>query len=176
MHFSVCLSQNLIFFNEEETITFKKNELININGQKYRYQKPIKNSTKIHLLKLGFIKEENIELDTSKIEIFRTYKRFKISNALKMAYFGFGTGTIVGVLGGFYEGYNWNAGGNSLSRIEKIGVGTFFGLISGVFKGIIYGLPSGLVYGFISMGKDNLNLSNDYMIKFHYNRNLSSNE
>ena len=167
----MCLSQNLIFFNDGETITFKKNELININGQKYRYKKPIRNSTKIHLLKLGFIKQENIQLDTSKIETFRKYKRFKISNALKMGYFGFGTATILGVLGGFHEGYNWNAGGGSLSEIEKIGVGTFFGLVSGFFTGIVYGMPSGLIYGFISFGENNLNFSNDYTLKFDNNRN-----
>ena len=101
MHLSVCLSQNLIFFNDEKTITFKKNELININGQKYRYKKPINNSTKIHLVKLGFIKQENTQLDIIKIETFRNYKRFKIFNALKMGYFGFGTATMLGVLGGF---------------------------------------------------------------------------
>ena len=176
LHFSICLSQNLIFFNDGESITFKKNELININGQKYRYQKPIKNSTKIHLLKSGFIKQENIQFDTSKIETFRKYKRFKISNALKMGYFGFGTATILGVLGGFHEGYNWNAGGGSLSGIEKIGVGTFFGLVSGFFTGIAYGLPSGLVYGFLSLGENNLNFSKDYTLKFDNNRNLLGRE
>ena len=171
MHLSVCLSQNLIFFNDGETITFKKNELININGQKYQYKKPINNSTKIHLLKLGFIKQENIQLDTSKIETFRKYKRFKISNALKMGYFGFGTATILGVLGGFHERYNWNAGGGSLSQIEKIGVGTFFGLIGGIFTGVVYGLPTGLVYGFVSLGENNLNFYKDYTLKFDNSRN-----
>ena len=176
MHLSVCLSQNLIFFNDGETIIFKKNELININGQKYQYKKPINNSTKIHLLKLGFIKQENIQLDTSKIETFRKYKRFKISNALKMGYFGFGTATILGVLSGFHEGYNWNAGGGSLSQIEKMGVGTFFGLVGGVFTGVVYGLPTGLVYGFVSLGENNLNFSKDYTLKFDNNRNLFSRE
>ena len=176
MHLSVCLSQNLIFFNDGETITFKKNELININGQKYRYKKPINNSTKIHLLKLGFIKQENIELDTSKIETFRKYKRYKISKTLKMGYFGFGTATILGVLGGFYEGYNWNSGGGSLSEIEKIWLGTFFGLVSGVFKGVVYGLPSGLVYGFVSLEENNLNFSKDFTLKFDNNRNLLGRE
>ena len=164
-------SQSLIFFNSEETIAFKKNELININGQKYRYLRPLKNRTKIHLLKSSFIKQENIQFDIGKIETFRKYKRFKISNALRMAYFGFGTATIFGALSGFHEGYNWNAGGNSLSRIEKIGVGTFFGLVGGFFTGIVYGLPSGLVYGFISLGENNLNYSIDYTLKFDNNKN-----
>ena len=176
MHLSVCLSQNLIFFNDGETIIFKKNELININGQKYRYKKPINNSTKIHLLKVGFIKQENTQLDISKIETFRKYKRFKIFNALKMGYFGFGTATMLGVLGGFYEGYNWNSGSGSLSEIEKIWLGTFFGLVSGVFKGVVYGLPSGLVYGFVSLGENNLNFSKDFTLKFDNNRNILSRE
>ena len=88
-------SQSLVFSNSEETIAFKKNELININGQKYRYLRPLKNRTKIHLLKSSFIKQENIQFDIGKIETFRKYKRFKISNALRMAYFGFGTATIL---------------------------------------------------------------------------------
>ena len=173
---SILLSQNLVFFNDEESIIFKENELITINGQKYRYQKPIKNSTKIHLLKSGFIKQENIQFDISKIETFRKYKRFKISNALKMGYFGCGTATILGVLGGFHEGYNWNAGGGSISEIEKIGVGIFFGLVGGFFRGIAYGLPSGLVYGFLSLGENNLNFSKDYTIKFYNIRNSFSQE
>ncbi len=176
LHFSICSSQNLIFFNGRESITFKKNELININGQKYRYQKPVKNSTKIHLLKLGFIKQENIQFDTSKIETFRKYKRFKISNALRIGYFGCGTATILGALGGFREGYNWNAGGGSLSEIEKIGVGTLFGLVGGVFSGIAYGLPSGLVYGFLSFEENNLEFYKDYTLKFDNNRNSFSQE
>tara|TARA_B000000609_G_C23967728_1_gene237564 strand:+ start:49 stop:606 length:558 start_codon:yes stop_codon:yes gene_type:complete len=168
---NLTASQNLAFTNNQETIIFKKNELINLNGQKYRYLRPLKNRTKIHLLKSSFIKKENIQFDIGKIETFRKYKRFKISNALRMAYFGFGTATILGALSGFNEGYNWNAGGDSLSRIEKIGVGTFFGLVGGFFKGIVYGLPSGLVYGFISLGENNLNYSIDYSLKFDNNKN-----
>ena len=168
---SFIFSQNLVFFNSEETITFKKNELINLNGEKYQYLRPLKNRTKIHLIKSSFIKKENIQFDIGKIKTFRKYKRFKISNALRMAYFGFGTATILGALNGFHEGYNWNAGGNSLSRIEKIGVGTFFGFVGGFFTGIVYGLPSGLVYGFISLGENNLNYSIDYTLKFDNNKN-----
>ena len=99
-------SQTLVFFNNQDTITFKKNELIKINGQRYLYQKAIKNQTQIHLIAYGLFKKEHITLDTSKIETFRKYKRFKISNALKVGYFGCGTATILGVLGGFHEGYN----------------------------------------------------------------------
>ena len=93
-----------------------------------------------------------------------------------MGYFGFGTVTLLGVLGGFYEGYNWNSGGGSLSEIEKIWLGTFFGLVSGVFRGVVYGLPSGLVYGFVSLGENNLNFSKDFTLKFDNNRNLLGRE
>ena len=62
---NLVLSQNLVFTNNQETITFKKNELININGQKYLYQKAVKNKTQIHLIKSGFLRKENITLDTS---------------------------------------------------------------------------------------------------------------
>ena len=52
--FNFLSSQDLIFFNDEETISFKKNELININDQKYRYLGAFNNNTQIRLTKSKF--------------------------------------------------------------------------------------------------------------------------
>ena len=35
---NIPVSQNLVFYNNQDTIRFKENELININGQKYFYK------------------------------------------------------------------------------------------------------------------------------------------
>ena len=83
---NIGFSQTLVFFNNQDTITFKKNELIKINGQKYLYQKAIKNQTQIHLIESGLFKKEHITLETSKIETFRKYERFRISNSLKTGF------------------------------------------------------------------------------------------
>ena len=86
---SILLSQNLVFFNDKESITFKNNELITINGKEYRYEKALKNRTQIRLLKSGFLRKENIVFDTDKIETFRTHKvRFSTRNAFKKAFKG----------------------------------------------------------------------------------------
>ena len=67
--FNLVLSQNLVFTNNQETIIFKKNELININGQKYLYQKAVKNKTHIHLIKSGLLRKENITMFIAKLDI-----------------------------------------------------------------------------------------------------------
>ena len=163
---NLVLSQNLVFTNNQRTITFKKNELININGQKYRYQKAVKNKTQIHLLKSGFFKRENITLDTNQIDTFSKYNRFNISNALKMGYFGFGSGAIYGAMYVLLDGSFQNAGSRYQSKIEKVSVGTFFSLISGLLTGILVGMPTGLVYGFFSFSEDNIHSSHGFTLKF----------
>ena len=42
------VSQNLVFYNNQDTIRFKENELININGQKYFYKNANENNTKLN--------------------------------------------------------------------------------------------------------------------------------
>ena len=55
---SILLSQNLVFFDDKESIIFKENELITINGEEYRYEKALKNRTQIRLLKSGFFRKK----------------------------------------------------------------------------------------------------------------------
>ena len=151
-------SQTLVFFNNQDTITFKKNELIKINGQKYLYQKAIKNQTQIHLIESGLFKKEHITLDTSKIGTFRKYERFRIFNSLEKAGFGLVTGIFTGGLYGFLHCSNGRCGKFPTGLIVML-----FGGISGTALG-----TSGLVYGFISLGEDSLRYSQDYTLKFDY--------
>ena len=163
--FNLVLSQNLVFTNNQETIIFKKNELININGQKYLYQKAVKNKTQIHLIKSGFLRNENIILDTSKIETFRTHKvRFSGRNALKKAIKGFKVGLGVGGLLGFAIPFGTDRG----SVVEKTTGGLFLGSMLGIMVGSIYGAPIGFVYGLVTRGESELHISYYYNIKFKY--------
>ena len=147
-------SQDLIFFNDEGTISFKENELININDQKYRYVGASK-----------FLGTENIILDTSKIETFRTHTiRFSGRNALKNGLkgfkVGFGFSALLGVA--FPFGLNMD------SIVEKATAGLFYGSVLGIIVGSTYGAPIGFVYGLVTRGESELHISYYYNIKFKY--------
>lgn len=167
---NIGVSQNLVFFNHKEAIEFKKNELININGQKYRYQKAIKNRTQIHLLKPGFQRKKNITIDTSKIITFRMFKsRYSHKYAFKKALSGFKNGFICGgslglVSGLFWEGFT---GAPKPSIGEKAAVGVFFGILFGSNLGVT-GALIGMVNGFFSKGESKVYFSDNYKIKFDY--------
>ena len=171
---SFLLSQNLIFFNDEESIIFKEDELITINGKEYRYEKALKNRTQIRLLKSGFLRKENIVLDTNKIETFRTHKvRFSTRNAFKKAFKGFKVGFVGCGVFAFGLGYDGSMGISS--KVEKIGAGIFVGSVFGTLFGTIIGAPVGFVYGFESLGESQIFNSNDYKIKFDDNINSNIN-
>ena len=167
---NLLLSQNLVFTNNQETITFKKNELISINGQRYLYKKAVNNKTQIHLIKSGFLRQENITLDTSKIESFRTHKvRFSGKNTLKKGFSGFKIGLTWGGTLGLGVGFGWEGfnGASKPSFAEKVGVGLLFGALAGASYGGAGGLI-GLVIGFFSKGESELYHSDYYKIKFDY--------
>ena len=171
---SILLSQNLVFFNDEESIIFKENELITINGKEYRYEKALKNRTQIRLLESGFLRKENIVLDTNKIETFRTHKvRYSTRNAFKKAFKGFKVGFAGCGVFAFGLGYDGSMG--ITSSVEKIGAGVFVGSVFGTLFGTIIGAPVGFVYGFESLGESKLYNSNDYKIKFDDNINSNVN-
>ena len=163
--FNFLSSQNLILFNDEETISFKRNELININDQKYRYVGAFNNNTQIRLTKSKFLGRESVILDTSKIETFRTHKvRFSGINALKKAFKGFKVGFGVGGLLGFALPFGTDRG----SVVEKTTGGLFLGSMLGIIVGSIYGAPIGFVYGLVTRGESELHISYYYNIKFDY--------
>ena len=171
---SIFPSQNLVFFNDEESIIFTENELITINGKEYRYEKALKSGTQIRLLKSGFLRKENIVLDTNKIETFRTHKvRFSTRNAFKKAFKGFKVGFVGCGVFAFGLGYDGSMGISS--KVEKIGAGIFLGSVLGTLFGTIIGAPVGFVYGFESLGESKLYNSNDYKIKFADNINSNIN-
>ena len=168
--FNLVLSQNLVFYNNHEIITIKKNELININGQNYRYIKALKNKTQIHLIKSGFLRKDNVTIDTSKIRTFRTHKvRFSKKNTLKKGFSGFKIGFTLGGALGLGLGLGWEGftGASKPSFVEKVGVGLFSGAFAGAYFGV-YGGLIGLVNGFFSKGESELYYSDYYKKKFDY--------
>jgi len=163
--FNFLSSQNLILFNDKETISFKINELININDQKYRYVGAFNNNTQIRLTKPKFLGKESVILDTSKIETFRTHKvRFSGRNALKKAIKSFKVGFGLGGLLGFAIPFGTDRG----SVVEKTTGGLFLGSMLGIMVGSIYGAPIGFVYGLVTRGESELHISYYYNIKFDY--------
>ena len=105
----------------------------------------------------GLFGKATIILDTSKIETFRKYERFRISNSLKTGFIGLVTGVsteVYMVLGASHGGW-----GNSPS--EDIAIGALFGMILGTYAGVLSG-TGGLIYGFISLGEGNLKYFNKY--------------
>ena len=170
--FNLVICQNLVFTNNQEKIIFKKNELININGQKYLYQKAVKNNSQIHLIKSGFLRRENITIDTNKIETFKTHKvRFSERNALTKGFYGLKKGFTYGGAFGLIFGLNWNGkGGPKPSISSKVGFGLGLGVLVGTYIGG-YGAIIGLAYGFFSKGESELYNSDNYKIKFDYNEN-----
>ena len=163
--FNFLSSQNLIFFNDEETIEFKKNELININDQKYRYAGTFNNNTQIRLTQSKFLGKEDVILDTSKIETFRTHKvRFSGRNALKKGFKGFKVGFAFGALLGVALPFGTDRG----SIVENATAGLFLGSVLGIIVGSTYGAPIGFVYGLVTRGESELHISYYYNIKFKY--------
>ena len=82
----IGFSQTLVFLGKQDTITFQEDDLIKLNGKKYIYQKAIKDKTQLQLLEPGLFRKATIILNTSKIETFRKYERFRISNSLNRFY------------------------------------------------------------------------------------------
>ena len=157
-------SQSLIFHGKQDTITFHENDLIKLNGKKYIYQKAIKNKTQLQLLEPGLLRKETIILNTSKIETFRKYARFRISNSLKTGFLGLVTGVSTGSLYGFL-GASHGGWGNSPK--EDIAIGALFGMILGTYAGVLTG-TGGLIYGFFSLRECNLKYINKYTLKFDH--------
>ena len=178
--FSFLLSQNLVFFNDEVTITFKENELIKINGQKYRYLGLEQNDTHFKAMKLsnskiGNIKKmESVIIDINDISSFQKYKRFRFTNVVKFSRTGFLCGSVLYAPISFYFGYTegdlnpifWGFG-NGRSDKNKLADGVKYGLIGGVIRGMS-AMTYSAVFGFITLGEDKLNFIYDYKVKFDY--------
>ena len=80
---NIPVSQNLVFYNNQDTIRFKENELININGQKYFYKNAHKNNTQLNTTNINNGLAVSFKLN----EIYtfqKYYKKYSINMLLKM--------------------------------------------------------------------------------------------
>ena len=64
-------ARNLTFYNVEDTIVFKVEELMEINGSKYRYLGSTLNDNNIRTLQLGMIDGRNVEINVDDIFTFQ---------------------------------------------------------------------------------------------------------
>ena len=148
--FNLVLSQNLVFYNNRDTIRFKENELININGQKYFYKNAHKNNTQLNTTNINNGLAVSFKLN----EIYtfqKYYKKYSIRYAFENAYSVFKAGFIgCGTLG-FLLGSSWGGEtGSGPSIIESFAAGTLIGVVSGITGGLSLGGPSFLWHGFIA--------------------------
>ena len=151
----LSLSQNLVFYNIEDTIIFKERELIEINGEKYQYLGLTPSDNNIETLNIGLTGGRNVKISVDDIFTFQKFKRFPtksirsgmIATSLINGLFGFALGYSEGTDnydGPLPKGYNRLAGG--------VLSGGFFAL----FGGIVYGIPLGYFYGIISKEENEL--------------------
>ena len=156
--FNLVLSQNLIFYNSQGTIIFKENELININGQKFRYLGGIQYNDQIVISKIRLLKNKMILFNIHDINTFQKYsERFSLRNAFKKGFSGFKIGFLgLGSLG-FLIGRSWDGE-------TGIGASLVIGTIMGAYGGLNVG-AMGFIYGFITLGEGKLNDINNYQLK-----------
>ena len=148
-------SQNLTFYNIEDTIVFKVKELMEINGVKYQYLGSFISDNNIRTLQLGSIDGRNVEINVDEIFTFQKYKRFPIKSirlGIKIA------SLINGLFGfalGYYEGTD-NYDGPLPKEYDKLTGGALSGGFFALFGGIVYGIPLGYFYGIISKEENEL--------------------
>ena len=169
------LSQNLVFYNIEDTIIFKERELIEINGEKYQYLGLAPSDNYIQTLNLGLTGGKNVKISVDDIFTFQKFKRFPtksirsgmIATSLINGLFGFAIG--------FSEGTD-NYDGPLPKGYYRLKGGALIGGFFALFGGVIYGVPLGYVYGIISKEENNLYSFYyyetkdvyDYKLKFDY--------
>ena len=147
---NITVSQNLIFYNNQDTIRFKENELININGQKYFYRNAYKNNTQ--LITTNINNGLAVSFKLNGIYTFQKYyKKYSIRYAFENAYSLFkagfiGCGTLGFLLGSSLDGET----GSGVSIIESFAAGTLIGVVSGITGGLSLGGPSFFWHGFIA--------------------------
>ena len=167
---NISSSQNLVFYNNQDTIRFKENELININGQKYFYRNAHKSNTQLNTTNINNGLAVTFKLN----EIYtfqKYYKKYSIRYAFENAYSVFKAGFIgCGTLG-FLLGSSWDGDtGYGSSIIESFAAGTLIGIVSGITGGLILGGPNFLWHGFIALvepyGEGKICDMRDYKLRF----------
>ena len=168
-------SQNLTFYNIEDTIVFKVKELMEINGVKYQYLGSSISDNNIRTLQLGLIDGRNVEINVDEIFTFQKQKRFP-SKSIRL---GMKIASLINGLFGFALGY-YEGTDNYDGPLPKGYDGLVGGALSGgffaLFGGIVYGIPLGYFYGIISKEENELYYFYyyeskdvyDYRLKFGY--------
>ena len=134
----------LVFKKNLETISFKKYDLIKINGIKYRFLYTDYHARQVILAKPTML-GENAVIDFKKINSFQDFKRFDLHNAFKFARYGAKGGALLGLIG--VLGLYINNGG--LMWVTFVG-------------GVVIGAPAfagavgGGAYGFFSKSGENI--------------------
>ena len=162
LHFiGMVFCQDLVFYNNQDTIQFKEGDLININGVRYKYVGANQNEKQIHILKKGLSNLAGTiqTLDIYEIKSFGNYKRFNIRNTAKKTFSGFCIGSLMGPL--LFYVYLSDMGVINLD-VYSLLIGTYTGLV----VGNLYGIPIGFIYGFITPGEDKIYNKYQYKLKF----------
>ena len=121
--FSLVFCQDLVFYNNQDTIQFKEGSLININGIKYQYLGANQNETQINILKkkgLFNLSNEIEVLDINEIKSFGKYKRFGIKNIFEKTTSGFCITSGITTIGFaiFFRYFAYGGGIKSLIKIS----------------------------------------------------------
>ena len=138
----------LVFKKNLETISFKKYDLIKINGIKYRFLYTDYHARQVILAKPTML-GENAVIDFKEINSFQNFKRFDLHNAFKFARYGAKGGALVGLVG-------------------VLDLYTNYGLMWVTFLGgVVIGAPvvaasvGGGAYGFFSKSGENIKKVNN---------------
>ena len=163
--------QDLVFYNNQDTIQFKEGDLININGIKYQYLGANQNEKQIQILKRGLSNfAGTIEtLDIYEIKSFGKYNgRFQLKNILKKTCYGFCIVTAVPVIG--LSVWNFSTSSNkSIQSILDNVYYSFIGLFVNSIYGITIGAPTGFVYGCVENKLDKMLNKYEFRLKFDQN-------
>jgi len=159
--------QDLVFYNNQDTIQFKEGDLININGIKYKYLGANQNETQINILKKSLFNLPGTiqTLDINKIKSFGKYKRFSIKNSFEKSANGFCITTGITTIGfAIFFRYFAYGGGAGDDYWDLILYGS---LKAGTIYGTIFGAPAGFVYGLVALDEDKAYEKHQYKIKFN---------
>ena len=167
--------QNLIFYNIEDTITFKEKELMKINGDKFRYLGSTLSSNNIRVLQLSKIGGRNVEISVDDIFTFQKNKRFPTKSIRSGMILGSLINGLFGFVLGYFEGTD-NYEGPLPKGYDGLAGGVLNGGFFALFGGILYGVPLGYLYGIINREENELyyfyyyepKSVYDYKLKFDY--------
>ena len=163
--------QDLVFYNNQDTIQFKEGDLININGIKYKYLGANQNETQINILKKSLFNLPGTiqTLDINKIKSFGKYKRFSIKNSFEKSAYGFCITTGITTIGfNIFMRYFAYGGGLDTEDNPLGSAAILYGsLYAGTIYGTIFGAPAGFVYGLVALDEDKAYEKHQYKIKFN---------